>query len=71
MVINMPSSTIWSPGTAWGREPLGPAATMGSKDTRSPPRLSSSYTSRAAISRSVMPGRMKFKMALKASSVIS
>ena len=67
----MPASTTWSPGTAWGREPLVPAATIGSKETLSPPRLINSYTSRAAISRSVIPGRIKFRTARNASSVIS
>ena len=63
MVTNIPFWITVSPGTAWGMEPLAPAATMGSKETFRAPRRSSSYTSRAATSRSVCPGRIKFKIA--------
>ncbi len=60
------SSTMRSPrwsgradGRACGSAPLGPAATMGSNDIRSAPRLRCPYTISAATSCSVSPGRRR------------
>ena len=48
---------------------LGPATQMVSKAGFSPPFLFIRYSSSAAISRSVLPGLMKSRMAVKAVSV--
>ena len=45
-----------SPGTAWGKAPLGPPATMGGNDTASAPRSRMPFSICQATSFSVRPG---------------
>ena len=70
MVTNSSDWMAFSEGTPWGRLPLGPDTTMGSKDMSSAPWWSMRYWSRAAISFSVTPGRISFRISARARSAI-
>ena len=70
MVTKSPSWIFRSVGTAWGILPLGPLATMGSKDIFSAPPASIRYCSRAAISFSVTPGLISLTIWSRAASAM-